>query len=125
MHERNQQMIEMVREGFTYKQIGRVYGVSKQRVHQIVSQGDVRYFHPITKERCIFNGIRNWMNANKVDVASITRKIYGNTSPTCHQKLRSYLVGKNEMRMSTIEKLLEITGLTFEQAFKEKDNERI
>lgn len=107
-------------KGFNYEEIGRKYGVSKQRVHQLISTTDTRYFRYITKEKCIYESIRKWMNENKVSIGELTRRIYGNKDPSNFTRTRDRLNGKIELSKTYIDKLLSTTNLTYEEAFKKE-----
>lgn len=61
---------------------------------------------------CVFPGLKRWMQRNDWNVSRLAdaADLFPNT-------LVNNLGGKTEMKMYTIRKILEITGLTFEQAF--------
>ena len=63
---------------------------------------------------CIFPGLKAWMQRNDWNMSRLAHeaKLYPNT--ICNN-----LSGNTEMKMYTIRRILEITGLTFEQAFGE------
>ena len=63
---------------------------------------------------CIFPGLKAWMQRNDWNVSRLADEadIFPNT-------LSNNLSGNTEMKMYTIRRILEITGLTFEQAFGE------
>jgi hypothetical protein len=116
--ERNTAMAKMRRDGHTYAEIAEEFGVSKQRVYQLIGQGDKRYFHTVSEKRCIWKGIREWMNDNRIGVSPLVRKMYGNANPTSQNRISGYLAGEIELRKEMIDILLDITGLTYEEAFR-------
>ena len=63
---------------------------------------------------CIFPGLKAWMQRNDWNVSRLADEadFFPNT-------LSNNLSGNTEMKMHTIRRILEITGLTFEQAFGE------
>lgn len=63
---------------------------------------------------CIFPGLKAWMQRNDWNVSRLADEadLFPNT-------LSNNLSGNTEMKMYTIRRILEITGLTFEQAFGE------
>ena len=63
---------------------------------------------------CIFPGLKAWMQRNDWNVSRLADEadLFPNT-------LSNNLSGRTEMKMYTIRRILEITGLTFEQAFGE------
>ena len=113
------QMIEMHDSGKTYYEIGEAFGISRQRVFQMIGgDGGPRYFRYITADACIFNGIRKYMNDNKVSFMEMTRRIHGETGPRYYQYTKGKLNGTIQLTKKYIDKLLEITGLTYEVAFE-------
>jgi hypothetical protein len=115
-NERKEWMLSLRECGLTYKEIGEVTGTSKQRVFQLIGKIDKARFKPITEELCIYDGLRNWMNENRVSRAEFTRMMWGSLHQVNHQRLREWLKGKG-MTMYSINKILTTTGLTYEEAF--------
>ena len=114
-----QQMRDLHKDGKTYQEIGDMFGISKQRVFQMIGgSSSPKYFRHITADCCIFNGIRKYMNDNKVSCMEMTRRIHGDTGPRYYQYTKSKLNGNTELTKKYIDKLLEITGLTYEVAFQ-------
>lgn len=120
MHERYEEMIALREQGLSYAEIGKRFHYSKQRVYQIIGGADIRYFKPITEKQCVYVGIRNWMNENKVNRTQLIRKIWGYTEPELHHRLNLTLRGC-DCRKNMIDKLLSATGLTYEEAFMRED----
>jgi DNA-binding CsgD family transcriptional regulator len=117
MNERQQKMIEMHEQGMTYEAIGQKLGISKQRVFQLI--GDVRKgrHRTITEKECVYVGIRNRMNENKISRTALSRKVYGTTHPNQYRCLERALKGSNCSKY-VIDNILKVTGLTYEEAFK-------
>lgn len=119
---RKKQMQELRNKGFSYEEIGKIMGISHQRVHQIIGKGNKALFRPIKPTGCVFDGIRQWMNENQISISELVRIIYGNTCPENYNRIRSYLTARNDIRKTLIDKILSITNLTYEEAFKRSDN---
>ena len=66
------------------------------------------------KFACIYPGLKLWMQRNNWNACRLAQEadLFSNT-------LSNNLSGNTEMKMYTIRRILEITGLTFEQAFGE------
>lgn len=99
--------------GMTYEEIGKVLGMSRQRVHQIASgkrRGVGDYFHPTAVEKIPYVGLRNWMLDNRVSISELNRR--------CGARA---LNSKYGVKRLAVAKLLEITGLTFEECFRRDD----
>jgi hypothetical protein len=122
MHEKKEEMIALREQGLSYAEIGKKLNYSKQRVFQIIGGTSINFFRPISKEACVYVGIRNWMNENKINRNTLTRMIYGTLEPNLYETLKRTLKGAN-CRKDIIDKLLKVTGLTYEEAFLRKDEE--
>jgi transposase len=118
MIDRTREMIKLKQEGATYRKIAEMFGISYQRVYQIIGKQNISYFKEVTEEQCVFKGIRDYMNNTQTSLAEIIRKIYGGYHASTCQRFRYYLNGKNEMSMSTINAILDVIGLTYEEAFR-------
>ena len=113
--ERNQKMEECRLKGMTYEEISAKFGLSKQRVYQIIG-GNKKRTVSVKEHQCIYPRLRKWLNENNMCVNSLTRKIYGSVEPRNRQIIARLLEG-GDSRKSTVEKVLNATGLTYEQAF--------
>ena len=63
---------------------------------------------------CIFPGLKAWMQRNDWNVSRLVDE-----ADLLPNTVSNNLSGNTEMKMYTIRRILEITGLTFEQAFGE------
>ena len=113
-----QQMIDMKNSGKTYQDIADEFGVSRQRVFQMIGSGDPKFFRYISTKGCIYKGVRKYMNDNKISMAELVRKLYGNYVPRNFYSVRNKLSGVTDITKKHIDKILEITGLTYEEAFE-------
>ena len=116
--ELKQHMLKLHNEdNMTFAEIGRHYGVSKQRIHQMIGKSSVYHFKPIPPTSCVFKGIRDWMNENYISKAELCRRLYTDRSPSNYCRMRVHLLGKNDMRKYDVDRYLKVTGLTYEVAF--------
>lgn len=105
----------MREEGMTYEAIGRVFGISKQAAYEIHKRdykGD--HFRVSTVLEVKYIGLREWMLENRVSITALG-KMCGVTN--LHN---GTLVGKHALTKPTIDKILKVTGLTYEECFKEE-----
>ncbi len=116
VNERIERMTCLRERGNTYEEIAKMEGVSKQRVFQLIGGINRARVKPLTKKQCIYDGLRKYLNENHIGRAELTRKLYGYYHSSTYSCLCKWLRGV-EMTMSTINKILSITGLTYEQVF--------
>lgn len=120
INERKEKMKEMYSQGMTFDAIGKSFGISKQRVYQLI--GCEKPHHTVvTEKQCIYPVIRNYMNLNGISIAKLTKMMYGNVHSTHRSRVTSILRGENVTK-SNIDTFLKATGLTYEDAFKRSDN---
>ena len=113
-----QQMLAMQNDGKTYQQIGEAFGISRQRVHQMIGGRDVRFFRHIGTKTCIYKGVRKYLNDNQISIAELVRRTYGIYHPKNFYSMRNRLSGVTDINKTYIDKILEVTGLTYEVAFE-------
>ena len=116
------EMLQMRMEGATYQEIADKCGISRQRVHQKIGKRQISRFKEISQERCVYVGLRNWMNTNKICIAELTRRIYGQNDPDSNCRTRGRLASNCDLIPKRfIDKILKITGLTYEEAFRKDE----
>lgn len=110
--ERTRRMVEMHAQGATLQEIGDAFGISRQRVYQMISP----HIHK-TAERCIFPGLRRWMLHNCSPRELRQEAGIGCSMAAFYHKLK----GRNQFTMSEIKAIMEYTGEPFEALFGEVD----
>lgn len=117
--EQKHQMLDMRLDGYSFEDIGERFGVSKQRIQQILSGKDSGKRNATSKQnrldRYIFPKIAIWMNEHDYTLVMMAEEI--GVSPTT---LSGQLLGKNEPPLKTVRKIIEITGMPFEVAFERR-----
>jgi predicted DNA-binding protein YlxM (UPF0122 family) len=106
--------------GLTYREIAEKYGVS----YQCVAQSCARcggYFKPYTKDEVVYPNLRKWLNDNKVSRREFVRKMGKLPHPETQSRISDHFRGKKYPHKKTIDKYIEVTGLTYEQLFAEED----
>ncbi len=122
MDARLETMRDLYLAGKTYEEIGTEFGISKQRVYQLIG-GEMKHKVVIPEERCIYPNLRLWMNENNVSVNKLCRTMYdGRLEPERTEVLRKALKGSNCTK-NTIDRILKATGLTYEEAFGRSDTD--
>ena len=78
-----------------------------------------RGFKEITPDMCIYKNLREWMNIHKINRAELTRRCCEGTSNEVYR----ILLGKYSPSKHFIDKLIAVTGLTYEVLFEEDESE--
>lgn len=122
MENRTQMMVQLRQEGWSYGAIANNFGLSRQRVFQLIGKRNIAHFRKITEKQCIFKGLREYMNKTALSLTELIRRICGEHKyhPETSARYRAYLCGKNDIPMRVINEILRVTGLTYEQAFLEE-----
>ena len=117
MNNKKEKMVELRKQGMTYQEIADIFGCSKSYVGSLLSKSKECQFRPLTSKDCIFVGIRNWLNENKVSRSEFCRRVYGHAHPANHQRYSAIFKGR-DCTKKTIDIILSITGPTYEEAFR-------
>lgn len=104
-------------KGMTYRQISEKYGVSYQSVHATCSSVDGTYKTVISSRGCIYPNLRSWLNKDRRRRDRFFQLMKG-----C--AIREILKGTQMPKKNTIDKMLALTGMTYEELFQEDDHER-
>ena len=109
-------------KGLTYQQIADKHGVSKQCVAQACGRQKTYYYR--YNNRCVYPVLRQWLNDNKISIRELLNRMGLTSSPENYDSIGDKLRGDTELKKSDIDKLIQITGITYEKLFKEdKDGE--
>lgn len=125
MTERTAQYIQLRNQNLTYAQIGKMFGVSRQAVNYAVNtaqrrascaSGDLATLERQRRSNSIarirYPAIRKWATANNLSIRGMELATGAN--------LRYGLTGGN-LTKRAIDSLCTLTGLSYEEAFKEED----
>lgn len=115
---------EMRADGMTYQEIADACGCTHQNVSQTLARYRVSSFRAFTKDRCCWDGLRNWLNDNKISLQELIRRKYGrNHTGSIYDRMHRQLRGEQPLRMVDIDFFRELTGLTYEQLFCSQEGE--
>ena len=112
MRKRSEMIRKLHDEGLTYEKIGEIFGISKQAAQQASRTGLKDYFHENTIQKVKYAGLRKWMLKNRMSLSKMEQA-------TGMSRLYKTLTGACEPRKKTIDAILSVTGLTYEECFKE------
>ena len=104
-------------EGYTVKEIAEKLGVSKARIYQITYSKLLKSFKDITPEMNIYPNWREWMNQNSCSVRMFVEVMGMDASSTNYNNVYGWMSGRCYPTKKNIDRILEATGLTYEQLF--------
>ena len=103
--------------GKTYRQIAQKYGVTPQAVAAACAIHAPGHFKPYTEKEVVYPKLRKWLNDNEVSRNEFARRM-GLTpyAKNCY-RVSDYFRGRNYPLKETIDKMLRVTGLSYEELF--------
>ena len=115
---------EMRRQGKTYREIGEYFGVTYERIRQVLAhiEPQPRYFNAVQEATCIYPRLRDWMNRNMVSPWRMAALMGYSSVQAAENRLKDRLAGRTEFRMRDIVGILEVTGMTFNDYLNKKRN---
>ena len=113
MNSRYEIMRKLHDEGISYEKIGQYFGISKQAVHQKLNRGPTNHFHEGSVRKVKYIGLRDWMLNNRITMTKL-EELCGIS------KSYKSLAGSYQPSKKTIDAILAVTGLTYEECFKEE-----
>lgn len=113
---KKEQMLQLRKEGLKYREIAELCGVSIQYVSTVCSISSPAYFKPVGEE-CIYPNLRDWMNKHKVSRMEFLRRMGLTLHASNYERLCGYITGKIYPRKPYIDKMLAVTGMTYETMF--------
>lgn len=118
--DRSLEMIKMRLDGCTYQEIAEKFGVTRQRVQQVVADftGKERTVKKSSLDRCVYPNIKAWMIDNNISMIKLS-EICG-LAETHIGTVRAKLCGEREFKTSEIKAILRESGKTFEHMFSEE-----
>ncbi|MBY7007906.1 XRE family transcriptional regulator [Clostridium botulinum] len=114
-------MFEMRTRGCTLAEIGEMYGITRERVRQILKSAISRSTSMVRgREGIIYPNISKWLKDNDVSIEEFAEYLgkEQNFKKKKVTRLSHILKGKGEFTMQEILAVLKVTRMTFEQAFK-------
>lgn len=114
---RRQQALTLRSEkNMTYQQIANTMGISRAYVGQLLSGSQKTNFRVIKGETIPYPRLVDWLNENQTSFSELTRLLgYGSNYQNCERVKKRISTGT--LRKNDIDKLLEITGMDYEDLF--------
>lgn len=113
--------LAMLENGATYAEVGRAFGVSRQYIHWLLKNNPNvkkcrRTYPSIRKYPVRFPVLYDWVNKN-----CSTMKEFGDLIHRSHNVVYGWFKGTVDPTFDNVKTVLEVTGLPFEEAFKEAE----
>lgn len=113
--EQKEEAYQLREEGATLAYLGEKYGVTRERVRQILEVYEAQRTGISERLRsCQYPSIRRWMIIRGYTYCKLAN-LCGSTMDT----VRNGLTGKTEFKKKTIDAILAVTEMTYEEAFKQ------
>lgn len=105
---------ELRQEGATLAYLGEKYGITRERVRQILEVYEAQRMGISERlKSCQYPNIRRWMIVNGLTYCRLAYRC-GLTMDS----VRNGLTGKTDFKKKTIDAILDVTEMTYEEAFK-------
>lgn len=101
----------MLLNGHTMQEISDQFGVSKQRIQQLFPNAEKRY----EDDHCIYPNLAMWQRDNHVSIKTLAEHLGASSQQTVR-----WLRGEYFPTKKIIDKILALTGMTYEEAFFEE-----
>lgn len=115
-----EQVLELTDQGYTFSEIGRRCGCTRQYVTQILKRSNVSIsdFRKLSEDNCVYPNILKWWNENRMTYP----KFLSSMDMVYHQnnitRLKKYLRGDGNPRKEYIDKMIAATGMPYEELFQ-------
>ena len=118
------EMHRMRLSGCTYKEIAEKFGCSSQRIHQIIPDTDrnTAWVHQLA-DICVYKGLSEYIKKNNMTLSAFTEILRPNYKGYNTSRIKGWISGVRDFGISDIRKILELTGMTFEECFALKERE--
>ena len=113
---RTEEMRAKADDGMTYQQIADAYGISRQRVAQLIGRYSSNRHRP-ERTYSIYPGVDRWMHENKMTYTEVARQLGYAVAPGTLSRINRIFTGMSEMNKSDIDKLINLAGKTYEELF--------
>ena len=117
------EIIELRHEGYTLAEIGQRYGVTRQRIHQILTEGKVKPRRwSKTYQQIPYKGLREYVVNNKyVSITYLSRLLFGTPCHTTDLRVMRMMQGADtQLSISQIKRLEKDSGMPFSYLFQKE-----
>ncbi len=112
--------VQMRRDGATLQEIGDVFGVTRERIRQVLVKQPRARKCSTDLEKIVYEGLYNYMMDNpKMTFTSLAMVMLNNGGNAASNKIQRFAHGKNcVISKKAYDRLIKKTGMTYEQLFK-------
>ena len=107
--------LQMLLNGATYAEVGRKYMLSTETIRKMFINILDRGTKSHSRVECIYQGLGDWCEKNGYTAHSLGKKL-GVGNGVMHKAFRE----KGYLRKDNIDKILELTGMTYEECFAKR-----
>ena len=107
---------KMRKKGMSYQEIADRFGVSHQAINVLFRDGKRVDRKPRNTHQIKYIGIKKYLETNRISIGKFSN-MCGVNSTTLWRNV----IGKSDMLKRNIDKILCVTGMTYEEAFKEDE----
>lgn len=100
-------------EGATLRECAEKFGVSREYIRQITPPVETHPRRRRAYDSCIYPNIKEWMYQNRYSYYAFSKIL--DCSPA---SVYNVLMGKSSPNKKLIDKILDATGMSYEEAFK-------
>ena len=112
------EVARMRKIGMSYQEIADKFGVSRQYINFLLQDGERVGRKPKNTHQIKYIGLKRYLETNRISIGKFS-KMCGIDYTTMWRNL----IGKTDMLKRNIDKILKVTGMTYEEAFKEDEKE--
>lgn len=111
-------------DGCTYQEIADKFGVSKSHIQStLFSSCGGKARKKNNSDMCVYVGLAQFINEHNVTQRKLAEVIGTKCSQSNTSRLRRKITGESQFKINEIYKVLEFTGMTFEECFALKKSE--
>ena len=111
------EVFKMRLDGFSYQEIAEKFGVSKQYINQML-QNVISERRNKAVNKIVYPNIANWLKDNECSISEFVIRV-GIKRSTLDYKLH----GTGKFNSDEIKRILDVTGMKFEECLKMKESE--
>ena len=124
MISKTQQIIQLASEGYRQSDIAKKVGVSRQFVSQIFWKHNINRVNrervggtTLSSENCVYPALRDWWNENNMSYKKFLDLMQMSYHENNINSMKYLFMGNRNIRKSIIDKLITVTGFTYEKLF--------